>query len=338
VNGGDAPVYQWKVNGVDAGTDNPVFVTSELNDGDIVTCELTSNALCISDNPATSNPITMSVVSELPVAVSIESDINEICEGEEVTFTATPENGGSQAVFQWKVNGEHVGENNPVFTSSELADGDIVSCELTSSFSCAVNNPATSNDVTMLVEPLPVSMATPDGPTFIDHFISSNSTYTTTDDPNTTIYTWSVSPEEAWEELSVDMYNLTVTWSDSYEGQASIAVYGTNDCGNGQVSDALEVSVDNTFSIGENDLNVGVSVFPNPNKGTFSIKLSSEKNEKVRVSIRNMIGESVLSEEEITVNGELVKTIDLSKMAEGIYFLVIENNNKVLTEKIIVQR
>jgi PKD repeat protein len=338
VNGGDAPSYQWKVNGVDAGSDDPVFITNTLNNGDVVTCELTSNESCVTGNPSTSNPLTMNVVTELPVAVSIESDINDICAGEEVTFTATPENGGSQAVYQWKVNGENAGDNNPVFMSGELADGDVVSCELTSSFSCAVNNPATSNDVTMSVEPLPAAMETPDGPAFVDHFVSSSSSYSTTEDPNTNIYTWSVSPEEAWNELSVDMHNLTVTWNESYEGQASIEVYGTNNCGNGPVSLALEVSVDNTFSIADNDLNVGVSVFPNPNNGTFSIKLSSDKNEKVKIGIRNIVGESVLSEEEISVNGEFIKTIDLSKIAEGIYFLVIENNNRVLTEKIIVQR
>ena len=179
---------------------------------------------------------------------------------------------------------------------------------------------------------------TPNGPDFVDLFVSSSSSYTTTDDPNTSLYTWSVSPEEAWDELSVDNHSLTISWNEEYEGQASIEVYGTNDCGNGQVSNALEVSIDNTFSISETDLNVGVSVFPNPNNGTFSIRLSSENNEKVKIGIRNIIGESVIAVEEINVNGEFIKTIDLSKFAEGIYFLTIENNNNVLTEKIVVQK
>ena len=134
------------------------------------------------------------------------------------------------------------------------------------------------------------------------------------------------------------MHSLNITWDESYKGQASIEVFGTNDCGNGPVSSTLEVSIDNTFGIGENELNVGVAVFPNPNNGTFTVKLSSESNETVKLSIRSIVGEVVYTEEQITVNGEFVKTIDLSNFAEGIYFLMLENNNKVLTEKIIIQK
>ena len=46
----------------------------------------------------------------------------------------------------------------------------------------------------------------------------------------------------------------------------------------------------------------------------------------------------IYSEENINVNGEFVKTIDFSKYAEGIYFLVIESGNKVATEKIVIQK
>ena len=67
-NGGTTPSYQWKVNGTNVGTDNPVYSYIPTN-GDIVTCVLTSNATCATDNPATSNPITMTVNPNLPVSV-----------------------------------------------------------------------------------------------------------------------------------------------------------------------------------------------------------------------------------------------------------------------------
>jgi len=209
---------------------------------------------------------------------------------------------------------------------------------MTSSFYCAINNPATSNSIGMAVEPYPADMATPDGPDYVDLYTTQTSSYSTTNDPNTSSYTWTVTPENAWDELTVDMFNLSVTWTESYTGQAHIEVFGTNNCGDGLPSDAYEVSIGNTFGIGENDLNVGVAVFPNPNNGTFTVKLSSESNESVKLSIRSIVGESIFNEELITVNGELVKTFDLSNFAEGIYFLILENNNKVLTEKIVVQK
>ncbi|MBE0646730.1 MAG: hypothetical protein IH596_02990 [Bacteroidales bacterium] len=60
VNGGVMPAYQWQVNGINVGTNNPDFTYIPV-DGDLVSCTLTSNAECITNNPATSNFITMSV-------------------------------------------------------------------------------------------------------------------------------------------------------------------------------------------------------------------------------------------------------------------------------------
>ncbi|MEI6766598.1 MAG: hypothetical protein WCM76_13275, partial [Bacteroidota bacterium] len=61
VNEGATPSYQWKVNGVDAGTNAPTFSTSTLTNGNTVTCVLTSSIGGIGNNPATSNTITMTV-------------------------------------------------------------------------------------------------------------------------------------------------------------------------------------------------------------------------------------------------------------------------------------
>ncbi len=60
-NGGATPSYQWKVNGVNAGTNSATFTTSALTTGQIVTCVLTSNANCASPNTASSNGLSMVV-------------------------------------------------------------------------------------------------------------------------------------------------------------------------------------------------------------------------------------------------------------------------------------
>ncbi len=61
-NGGAGPAYQWKVNGVNAGTNSAQYTFTPAV-ADIVTCVMTSNASCVSGNPATSNQVVISGLS-----------------------------------------------------------------------------------------------------------------------------------------------------------------------------------------------------------------------------------------------------------------------------------
>ncbi len=159
VNGGSNPVFQWMVNGIIAGINSPTFSYIPVNGDQIMVHCQSSLVNCVSGNPAASNIVTMSVNPLLPVSVSISASANPVCSGTPVTFTATPVNGGSNPVFQWMVNGINSGSNSPVFTYIP-SDGDqiIVHCQ-SSLVNCVSGNPATSNIVTMSVNPLlPVSV------------------------------------------------------------------------------------------------------------------------------------------------------------------------------------
>lgn len=64
-SGGTAPVYQWKKNGINVGTDNQMYTDANLKNGDYITCTMTSNLSCLpSGTPSTvtSNTITMNVM------------------------------------------------------------------------------------------------------------------------------------------------------------------------------------------------------------------------------------------------------------------------------------
>lgn len=152
VHGGSNPVYQWLVNGNDAGINSPTFTYAPA-DNDVVTVLLTSSESCAVNNPALSNAIHMQVFPSLNVDVSIEADQTEICAGETVSFSALPVNGGTNPHYHWEVNGINAGENSPVFQYTPV-DGDAVSVVLTSNAECAVNNPATSNIISLAVMPV----------------------------------------------------------------------------------------------------------------------------------------------------------------------------------------
>lgn len=108
-------------------------------------------------SPKTSSA-SISVSPTLTSSVSVVASETTICEGTSVTFKATPINGGSTPIYQWKVNGNPIGNNSAVFTSTVLKDGDKVSVVLTSNTSpCAMGSPATSETITIRVSPKIIS-------------------------------------------------------------------------------------------------------------------------------------------------------------------------------------
>lgn len=75
----------------------------------------------------------------------------------------------------------------------------------------------------------------------------------------------------------------------------------------------------------------GISCYPNPAVNKLTISAKSEISE---VTVRNLIGQSIKTE---VVNGTS-KTIDLSGLASGNYFMVAKmSNGQVATQKIVKQ-
>ncbi|MCX6266903.1 MAG: hypothetical protein NTW16_06030, partial [Bacteroidetes bacterium] len=153
-NGGSSPAYQWKVNGINRGT-NSYFFSFFPTDGDVVTCQMTSSAVCTIGNPVISNAVTISVTGgqTLPVSITATASANPSCFGQPVAYTATPVNGGINPLFQWMVNGLNVGTNSPSFTYTP-SNGDFIRCQVTSSYTCATGNPAVSEQSLMIVNPV----------------------------------------------------------------------------------------------------------------------------------------------------------------------------------------
>ncbi|HEY8401659.1 MAG TPA: T9SS type A sorting domain-containing protein, partial [Cytophagaceae bacterium] len=159
LNGGSAPTYQWLVNGTPVGS-GETYSTSSLVTGDVVSCMLTSNASCVTTTTAASNQIAVTVNSAIipQISIAITSGANSICEGTNVTFTATATHGGTTPVYQWKVNGNNVG-TGATFAISTLKDNDVITCELTSSLECATQSTVVSNSIIMSVDKLIVANA-----------------------------------------------------------------------------------------------------------------------------------------------------------------------------------
>jgi hypothetical protein len=164
---GSTPTYQWKINGNNDGTNSASYTPATLANGDAISVDMTSSTPCSPTATVSSNTVTMTLNPLLTPSVVIASGSGTtICDGSSVTFTATPTNGGSTPVYQWKLNGGNVGTNSVNYTNASLTNGDIVSLTMTSNAVCpssaTVN--CTSN-ITMTVLPNLTPSVTISGPT-----------------------------------------------------------------------------------------------------------------------------------------------------------------------------
>ncbi|MES2388976.1 MAG: LamG-like jellyroll fold domain-containing protein, partial [Bacteroidota bacterium] len=143
--GGASPAIQWKLNGGNIAT-GATYTTSSLSNSDVVTAVLTSNSPCASPTTATSNSLTMTVAGPggIAASVAISSSPAVVCANSVVTFTATPTGGGVSPAYVWKKNGTSVGTGS-TYSISGLLGSDVISVEMTSSFSCATPAPATAS-------------------------------------------------------------------------------------------------------------------------------------------------------------------------------------------------
>ncbi len=121
-------------------------------------------------------------VGSTPVSVTAAASANPVCSGTNVTFTATPTNPGATPTYQWYLNGATVGSNSTTYSNAALNNGDQVKVTLTTSGACLTGSPATSNTVTMTINPKPT--VTVNSPT-----ICAGNTATLTANGATT-YTW----------------------------------------------------------------------------------------------------------------------------------------------------
>lgn len=149
---GASPVFSWKINGVNAGTNSNSYSSAALSKGDVISCTLTVTN-CNGTSTVSSNSITVAAGTGGTPSATIAAGATTICSGAMAIFTASVSNCGTNPSFQWKINGANVGSNNAGFSSISLANGDMVSCTVIVDplFTCATAPGATSNTIVMTV-------------------------------------------------------------------------------------------------------------------------------------------------------------------------------------------
>jgi M6 family metalloprotease-like protein len=139
----NAATYDFLLNGtsVQSGASD-TYTTTTLNNSDIVSVIVTNTDGC----DAESATIT-TTVNALPVAtLTNDATNNEICSGDNITFTAT--GGDVGATYEFFVNGSSVqSSTTATFASTTLNDGDQVSVTITNTTGCSASYSTSSSYV-----------------------------------------------------------------------------------------------------------------------------------------------------------------------------------------------
>jgi hypothetical protein len=105
---------------------------------------------CITDNLNVSRSFVLSVDAPGASSVSIAATDTLACALQQVTFTATPVNGGASPQYKWIVNGNTVGEtSNTLVVNSWNTTNTMVQVVMTPNTKCAVSGTIASNTVTV---------------------------------------------------------------------------------------------------------------------------------------------------------------------------------------------
>jgi gliding motility-associated-like protein len=111
----------------------------------------------VSSCEVAAQPISVNVIAIPAVAVTIAASKDSSCVGAPVTFTATPDSGGANPIYQWMLNTVNVGSGGPSYVSSTLNSSDVVTCSMISDAACNLLPIVYSNPLSITVSPVPVT-------------------------------------------------------------------------------------------------------------------------------------------------------------------------------------
>lgn len=246
---GAGPTYQWFVNGVQRSSDvalgPKVLVINNWNyaNNSSVTCRVNSSLPpCASNNPATSNGITISVnpSQNFTVGLSVLPARNPMtyCPGE-ISFQANASH--SPTGISWFKNGVFVGSGTS-YTPAEFLSSDVVSVTATSGSMCLLNTQASASTSGM---PISIRSLVTVGAVNCDicnlaaRCQGAGSTFFSSSVQNADGITWTL---ENGGSSTINPSTGEVTWASNFSGTATVRVTATGCAGPQSATRAISVT------------------------------------------------------------------------------------------------
>ncbi len=308
-------------NGVWSASNTAAAVTGGLVSTSAASMDTISYTLsnsCLSRSAT--HVVTINPVVAASVTINSNSGMGDtICTGTTPVFTASTLNGGPSPVYQWSVDGINVGTDSTYIYVPLTSD--TVSVMLASNAQCVTPDTATATMVLTVLSPIPP----------IDSMIASPGAFISAGVSDTflAIITNGVPVTYEWLLNGLPTGDTTDTFITSTLNNGDSVTCITTSTG------LCHLSSFNSFIITVS--NVAVSyitghgslvIYPNPNKGAFTIKgsMSSPVDEEVTMEITDMIGQMVFSKHTATHKGLLNENVSINKpIPNGMYILTLHS-------------
>ena len=176
-----------------------------------------------------------------------------------------------------------------------------------------------------------------------------------------TVMTFNVIPPEAGTIQVNSIEPESFPWTGIYFNGCPVQIIATSNEGfmfdswdsNGIITEGSEDEVllenlfqDDTFTanfvtegvnIEETDSSISLEVYPNPTSGITMLSYESSKVEEIKISVYDMAGKQLFSEQWMKGNKELLIPIDLTPFEKGMYLIELTSESSLISRGVALQ-
>lgn len=241
-----------------------------------------------------------------PLGVVMSATPQEICMGESSQLNAFAMGGTGSYTYEWLPS---TGLSDPTIANP------VATPTSTTTYHVVVNDgDNTINDeITLTVHPIPETpIISIDDYMLVSDATEGNQWYNS----NGPI---AGATGQAYEPMATDTYYVIVTSEYGCESDPSNSI------------DFVYTGISEEINFDK------ISVYPNPNYGIFTVNIESVLSQNATLKVLDILGTVVYKEENLSIGNSFSRTIDLSNLNNGMYFLVFENYQGSAVNRIIIR-
>lgn len=309
-NTGIGYAYQWLNNNAEINNAKDSIITVSMQGNYSV---ITSNTFGCSD---TSNVVSI-LVNPIPKPGFLINNPSQCLNGNSFTFSDT----SNAALRLWTLANGNVDTNRVITNSITSAGIYTIKLRIVSDKFCM---DSILKNIT--VNPNPI-VGNIQGATNVG--MASPYTYSITSQANHT-YLWNVTNGNILSGQGTN--SVQVQWLSVGTGKIQVQLINNQNCSS---TDSSLVSISNV-GIHELQSLSQLELYPNPNNGDFTLKITSAKASETRISLLNMLGQEVWADTK-TFNSGIQELFLTTDVAAGVYLLRVQNEDGHMQKSVVIR-